>query len=162
MIAHAPPPAAPLSRRECPPRTTRQKDTNLPAVAPPGRSIVTKRAVVDLIRTATLGSYGVTGFSDPTLVARVMRWARRAPAGIRLRLAPTLAIDLWITVAWGLPVAEVARQVDSAVRYSLRRALAREVDSLVVHVNGLRVLPGEPTGTSATAPPPGLDVTSSH
>ena len=133
----------------------------MPADAPPGRSIVTKRAVIDLIRTATLGSYGVTGFSDPSLLARVMRWARHAPAGIRLRLAPDLEIDLWITVAWGLPVAEVARQVDSAVRYSLRRALDREVGSLVIHVNRLRVLPAAPTGTVATAPSTGLDVTSS-
>ena len=133
----------------------------MPADAPPGRSIVTKRAVIDLIRTATLGSYGVTGFSDPTFVARAIRWVRRAPAGIRLRLAPGLEIDLWITVAWGLPLAEVARQVDSAVRYSLRRALDREVDSLVIHVNRLLVLPAAPNGTVVATPPTGPDVTSS-
>ncbi len=112
---------------------------------------------MDLIRTATLGSYGVTGFSDPALVARVLRWARRAPAGIRLQLAPSLEIELWITVAWGLPVAEVARQVDSAVRYSIRRALAREVDALVIHVNRLRVLPAAPAGSAAAPPAPAPD-----
>jgi uncharacterized alkaline shock family protein YloU len=121
----------------------------VPAGLPPGRSIVTKRAAVDLIRAAVLGSYGVTGLSDPSLVARLLRWTRRAPAGIRLELVPRIEIELWITVAWGLPVAEVARQVDSAVRYSLRRALAREVDGLVIHVNRLRVLPG---GTQSVGP----------
>ena len=29
----------------------------------PGRSLVTRRAVADIVRTATLGSYGVTGFA---------------------------------------------------------------------------------------------------
>jgi uncharacterized alkaline shock family protein YloU len=129
----------------------------VPAGIPPGRSIVTKRAVVDLIRTATLGSYGVTGFSDPNPGARIVRWVRRAPAGIRLRLGPQIEIDLWLTVARGLPVAEVARQVDSAVRYALRRALARDVDSLVIHVNRLRVLPVAPGG-----PTGGLDMTASR
>ena len=38
-----------------------------------------------------------------------------------------------------MPVAEVARQVDSAVRYAVRRALDREVDRLVIHIDGLRV-----------------------
>ena len=29
----------------------------------PGRSLVTRRAIRDLVRTATLSTYGVTGFS---------------------------------------------------------------------------------------------------
>ena len=123
----------------------------MPAAIPPGRSIVTRRAVVDLVRTATLGSYGVTGFSDPNAAARLVRWVRFAPVGIRVRLMPRIEVDLWLTVAWGLPVAEVARQVDSAVRYALRCAVAREIDSLVIHVDRLRVLPAPssaPTGGS--------------
>jgi uncharacterized alkaline shock family protein YloU len=125
----------------------------VPAGAPPGRSIVTRRAVVDLVRTATLGSYGVTGFSDPNIVARILGWLRLAPAGIRVRLVPRLEIDLWLTVAWGLPVAEVARQVDSAVRYALRRALDRDVDSLLIHVNRLRILPGSGAAAAPTPTP---------
>jgi uncharacterized alkaline shock family protein YloU len=53
-----------------------------------------------------------------------------------------LVIELDLTVAYGVPIAEVARQVDSAVRYSLRRALSREVDRLTIHVGGLRFSPG--------------------
>ncbi len=53
--------------------------------------------------------------------------------------ATALAIDLDLLVAHGLPIAEVARQVDSAVRYAIRRALGREVDRLTIHVDGLRV-----------------------
>jgi uncharacterized alkaline shock family protein YloU len=125
----------------------------VPAAIPPGRSFVTKRAVVDVVRSATLGSYGVTGFADHDLPTRIARWLRLEPRGIRVRLAPRLEIDLWLAVAWGLPVAEVARQVDSAVRYALRRALQRDPDALVIHVNRLRVLPATaPSAGSAAAP----------
>ena len=40
--------------------------------------------------------------------------------GVRVRTAPVFSVELRLTVAFGLPVAEVARQVDSAVRYALR------------------------------------------
>jgi uncharacterized alkaline shock family protein YloU len=102
---------------------------------------VTRRAVLDLIRTATLGSYGVTGLSaDP--LERLLAWLGLAQPGIRLRLDAAVEIELDLTVAFGVPVAEVARQVDSAVRYAIRRSLGREVARLTIHVDGLRVAPG--------------------
>jgi Asp23 family, cell envelope-related function len=68
--------------------------------------------------------------------------ARRARLGlgsraIRVTLHPTVSTEVWLTVAYGVPVAEVARQVDSAVRYRLERALAREVGPVSIHVQGL-------------------------
>jgi uncharacterized alkaline shock family protein YloU len=110
---------------------------------------VTKRAIVDLVRAATLGSYGVTGFAHRNPAARLAAAMRLAPAGMRVRLGPGIDIDLWLTVAWGLPVAEVARQVDSAVRYALKRGVGREVDSLVIHVHRLLVPPPTPVSTPA-------------
>jgi uncharacterized alkaline shock family protein YloU len=85
-----------------------------------GRSIVTRRAIVDIVRTAVQSSYGVTGFSDPSLGRRVLRWVGLDRPGIRLTTAGGVHLDLFVNVAFGMPVAEVARQVDSAVRYSLR------------------------------------------
>jgi hypothetical protein len=41
-----------------------------------------------------------------------------------------------------VPVAEVARQVDSAIRYAIRRGLGREVARLTIHIEGLHVSPG--------------------
>ena len=107
----------------------------------PGRSLVTRRALVDMVRAATLGSYGVTGFAASPLERLLGRLGLRQP-GIRVRLDDGLEIELDLTVAYGVPVAEVARQVDSAVRYSFRRGLAREVGRLTIHVGGLRFSPG--------------------
>ena len=37
-----------------------------PTASIPGRSLVTRRALTDIVRAATLGSYGVTGFAGGT------------------------------------------------------------------------------------------------
>jgi uncharacterized alkaline shock family protein YloU len=101
---------------------------------------VSRRAVFDIVRAATLGSYGVTGFAANP-VERAAGALGLGQPGIRLVLDGHVGIDLDLTVAYGLPVAEVARQVDSAVRYAVRRSLGREVDRLSINVRGLRVEP---------------------
>jgi uncharacterized alkaline shock family protein YloU len=112
----------------------------------PGRSLVTRRAVADIVRTATLGSYGVTGFAGGPVARFASQFGIRQ-SGIVVRLGRNrdgrgLQLELDLTVALGVPVAEVARQVDSAVRYAIRQALGQEVQRLVIHVDGLRLQPG--------------------
>jgi uncharacterized alkaline shock family protein YloU len=123
----------------------------VPTNPTPGRSLVTRRAVVDVVRVATLGSYGVTGFAGGWIGRLGERLGLGQP-GIDITFGPPttepsarpdLQIDLDITVAYGVPIAEVARQVDSAVRYSLRNALGRDVTRLTIHVDGLRYQPGD-------------------
>jgi uncharacterized alkaline shock family protein YloU len=123
----------------------------VPTNPTPGRSLVTRRAVVDIVRVATLGSYGVTGFAGGWFGTLQERLGLGQP-GIDVTFGdadtddqarPDLTIDLDLTVAYGLPIAEVARQVDSAVRYSIRNALGRDVSRLTIHVDGLRYQPGD-------------------
>jgi uncharacterized alkaline shock family protein YloU len=122
----------------------------VPTNPTPGRSLVTRRAVVDVVRAATLGSYGVTGFAGGW-IGRLQERLGLGRPGVAVTLGPPttepgarpdLTIDLDLTVAYGLPIAEVARQVDSAVRYALRKALGREVRRLTIHIDGLRFGPG--------------------
>ncbi len=107
----------------------------------PGRSLVTGRALADIVRTATLGSYGVTGFAGGP-VARLLARLGLGQPGLAVRLDDGIEIELDLTVALGVPVAEVARQVDSAIRYAVKRALDRDVGRVLIHVDGLRVHPG--------------------
>ena len=113
----------------------------MPTRSKPGRSLVTRRAVVDVVRMATLGSYGVTGFAGRPHERLLERFGLARP-GIAVHLVGALDIELDLTVAYGVPVAEVARQVDSAVRYALERALGRDVRRLTIHIGGLRFGPG--------------------
>jgi len=70
-----------------------------------------------------------------------LRWVGLDRPGIRLTTEGGLRLDLYITVAFGVPVAEVARQVDSAVRYSLQHYVGADVKALTIHVDGLRYQP---------------------
>jgi uncharacterized alkaline shock family protein YloU len=97
-----------------------------------GRALVTRRAIADIVRNVTLGAYGVTGFAG-----------RVPPRGLRISLrGGTLKISLRLNVAHGLPIAEVARQLDSAIRHAIRQALGRDVDQLQIKVAHLDAHPG--------------------
>lgn len=108
----------------------------------PGRVLATRRAAADVTRAAVLGSYGITGFEAGPLERIKAALLGRSP-GIRISVAnERLTIDLRLRLAVGLPVAEVARQVDSAVRYAIRRAFGRDIDHLRIRIGGLESSPG--------------------
>src|SRR4029078_2660293 len=92
----------------------------------PGRSLVTGRALRDVVRTATLGSYGVTGFAGGPIGRLIERLGLATP-GVSVSIDDGIDVELDITVALGVPVAEVARQVDSVIRYVARPVIVREV-----------------------------------
>jgi uncharacterized alkaline shock family protein YloU len=134
------------------PTRTREEDVaRVPSDPIPGRSLVTRRAVADIVRTAVLGSYGVTGFAA-SLPERLLARLGWATPGLDVSVGDGVRVELDLTVAYGVPIAEVGRQVDSAVRYGLRRALGLEVSRLVIHIDGLRFAPaGSPPGVSQDA-----------
>jgi uncharacterized alkaline shock family protein YloU len=120
-----------------------------------GRGLATRRAIVDIVRSVTLGSYGVVAFGA-SLGDRLFGALTGRPAGIRVSLADGgIAIELRLRVAHGLPIAEVARQVDSAIRFAIRRALGREVASLKIRIAGLEVKPASQPPRAAEPRVPG-------
>ena len=85
------------------PIPSRQEDlARVPTEPKPGRSFVTRQAVTDLVRTATLGSYGVTGFAARPHERLLERLGLVQP-GIAVHLGATIDIDLDLTVAFGVP-----------------------------------------------------------
>ena len=106
----------------------------------PGHALVTRRAVAELVERAAAGSYGVIGFGSRNVVARVLGRLGLGTPGVRVRIVPSLDVELFVIVAFGVPIAEVAHNVESAVRYAVRQSLGRELDSISIHVRGLRVL----------------------
>jgi len=90
------------------------------------------------VRSATLSVYGVSGFAGGGPVGRALERLGLAQPGLHLELGDQLCVDLQLTVAYGLPIAEVARQVESSVRYTLVRALRREPDRVSIRIGRLR------------------------
>jgi len=119
------------------------------------RSLVTRRAVRDLVRAATLSVYGVSGFAGGGPMGRLLERIGLAHPGLHLEIGDELAVELDLTVAYGLPIAEVARQVESAVRYTLVSALRRDADRVSIRIGHLRHEHGmapEPGGRSGETP----------
>ena len=92
---------------------------------------------------------------DPS--GRLLERIGLAHPGLHLEVEPELTIDLRLTVAYGLPIAEVARQVEASVRYSLRHALEREPDRVSIRIGKLRhehgLAPSPEPGARGRAPP---------
>ena len=99
---------------------------------------MTRRAVAELVERAVAGSYGVVGFDSRNVLARLLGRLGAGSPGVRVQIVPTLDVELFLVVAFGVPIAEVAHNVESAVRYAVRHALGRELDSIVIHVHGLQ------------------------
>ena len=119
----------------------------------PGQALATRRAITDIVRSVTLGSYGVVDVGGSRL-ARWLGWLLGRPSGVHVSLAgERIEIDLRLRVAHGVPIAEVARQVESAVRFAVRRAVRREVDRLSIRIAALAVRPGSEPPRGASAPP---------
>jgi uncharacterized alkaline shock family protein YloU len=114
----------------------------VPEDRPPGQALATRRALADIVRSVALGSYGVIDVrSRPP--GRWFDAIAGRPSGVQVSLDhERVAIDLRLRVAHGVPVAEVARQVDSAVRFAVRRATHREVDRLTIRIAGLAIRSG--------------------
>ena len=129
----------------------------------PSRSLVTTRAIRDLVRSATMSVYGVSGFTGGGPIGRLLERFGLAHPGLHLEVGETLAVDLQLTVAYGLPIAEVARQVESAVRYTMLHALGREPDRVTIRIGRLRREHGiaPPGGPPATGDPRPSDLAAS-
>lgn len=124
----------PTAQRGAPPPWPEPAD---PLQRPAGRNLVARRALLEIVRNAALGSYGVTSLAAPTRLARLRGRLGLGDRSVQVALQPEVTAQVWLEVAYGLPVAEVARQVDSAVRYELERAVGRAVGGVTVHVQGL-------------------------
>jgi uncharacterized alkaline shock family protein YloU len=125
----------------------------------PGRGLVTRRAVADVVRRAAVGCYGVASVSGPRPWDTLLAVIGRSAPGVRVRFGPPLRVQLHLTVAHGVPVAEVARNVDEAVRYAVTQSLDRDVEELDIHVARFRAVAAPhhrrhpaPTGDEDAAP----------
>src|SRR6476659_9323230 len=65
VARHATGPADPALREDA------RGVPNEPTTPTPGRSLVSRRAIIDVVRSATLGSYGVIGFAGGGLIGRI-------------------------------------------------------------------------------------------
>ena len=102
---------------------------------------IAPNAVASIAYHATLESYGVVGLAPKNLADGLVRTVIREPSrGVSVRYSgEDIDIDIHIIVEYGTRISMVAEGVASTVRFHVEKALGLRVNSVNVHVAGLRI-----------------------
>ena len=102
---------------------------------------ISPNAVATIAYYAVLESYGVVGLAPKNLADGIVSTITREPSrGITVYYkGDVIDIDINIIVEYGTRINSVAQSVANTVRYHVEKALGLRVNSVNVHVSGLRV-----------------------
>lgn len=102
---------------------------------------ISPNAVATIAYHATLESYGVVGLAPKNLAEGLAHTLTREPTrGVSVNYdGENVDIDIFIVVEYGTRIASVANSVANTVHYHVEKALGLRVNSVNVHVAGLRV-----------------------
>ena len=112
-----------------------EETTNLGAIH------ISPNAVATITYYATLESYGVVGLAPKNLADGIVSTITREPSrGITVRYkGDVIDIEINIIVEFGTRINSVAQSVANTVRFHVEKALGLHVNSVNVHVAGLRI-----------------------
>ena len=98
-------------------------------------------AVATIAYHATLESYGVVGLAPKNIAEGLAQTITREPTrGVSVEYdGDKVDIEIYIVVEYGTRIASVANSVANTVRYHVEKALGLRVNTVNVHVAGLRV-----------------------
>jgi uncharacterized alkaline shock family protein YloU len=102
---------------------------------------ISPNAVATIAYHATLQSYGVVGLAPKNLADGLVHTITREPTrGVTVRYdGESIDIEIHVIVEYGTRVNSVADSVANTVRFHVEKALGLKVNSVNVHIAGLRV-----------------------
>jgi len=101
---------------------------------------ISPNAVAAIAYHAVLESYGVVGLAPKNLADGIVKSITREPSlGISVDYnGEDIDIDVNIIVEYGTRINSVAESVKNTIRFHVEKALGLKVNSVSVHVAGLR------------------------
>jgi len=102
---------------------------------------ISPNAVATIAHRAVLESYGVVGLAPKNIADGIVKSITREPSmGVTVNYnGEDIDIEVQIIVEFGTRINSVAESVKNTVRYHVEKALGLKVNSVNVHVAGLRV-----------------------
>ena len=102
---------------------------------------VSPNAIATIAYYATVESYGVVGLAPKNIADGIVKSITREPSrGVSVRYdGEDIDIEIHIVVEYGTRINSVAESVANTVRYHVEKALGLRVNTVNVHVAGLRV-----------------------
>lgn len=106
-----------------------------------GRIHISPNAVATIAYYATLESYGVVGLAPKNIADGLVKSITKEPSrGVTVRYnGEDIDIEIHIIVEYGTRINSVAESVANTVRYQVEKALGLRVNTVNVHIAGLRV-----------------------
>jgi uncharacterized alkaline shock family protein YloU len=102
---------------------------------------ISPNAISTIAYHAIVQSYGVVGLAPKNLADGIVANITRVPShGISVQYkGDQIDIDIHIIVEYGTRINSVAVSVANAIRFNVEKALGLKVNSVNVHVAGLRI-----------------------
>jgi uncharacterized alkaline shock family protein YloU len=106
-----------------------------------GRIQISPNAIATIAYHATVESYGVVGLAPKNIADGLVKSITREPSrGVSVRYnGEDIDIEIHIIVEYGTRINSVAESVANTVRFQVEKALGLRVNTVNVHVAGLRV-----------------------
>jgi uncharacterized alkaline shock family protein YloU len=106
-----------------------------------GGIVISPNAIATIAYHAALQSYGVVGLAPKNLADGIVKTITRDPArGVSVNFNDeVLDIEIHVIVEYGTRINSVAVSVANTVRFQVEKALGLKVNTINVHVAGLRV-----------------------
>jgi uncharacterized alkaline shock family protein YloU len=102
---------------------------------------ISPNAIATIAYHAVLESYGVVGLAPKNMADGIVKSIKREPArGVEAHYnGEDIDIDVHIIVEYGTRINSVADNVKNTIRFHVEKALGLKVNSISVHVAGLRI-----------------------
>ncbi|MFD2829782.1 Asp23/Gls24 family envelope stress response protein [Corticicoccus populi] len=103
--------------------------------------------IANIAGGAVVESYGVVGMASRHQVrdgfAELLGKENYAKGVVIDHNEDNLEVDLYIVVGYGVKISEVATNVQSTVKYRLEKTLGLNVNTVNIHVQGVRIINSE-------------------
>jgi uncharacterized alkaline shock family protein YloU len=102
---------------------------------------ISPNAVATIVYHAAMESYGIVGLAPKNLAEGLAHSITREPArGVSVHYdGEKIDIDIYVIIEYGTRISSVAESVANTVRYQVEKAMGVKVNSINVHISGLRV-----------------------
>ena len=108
---------------------------------PLGNIYISHKAIASMVHHSALETYGVVGLAAKNIAEGLANAIVKDPAlGVDIDYdQKSITINIYIIVEYGTRIKSVANSVENNIRFKIEKLLGLTVESVHVHVRGLRI-----------------------
>ena len=108
-----------------------------------GKIDITNDVIAQVVGEATIECYGIVGMASRHQIrdglTEILRKENYSRGVIVRNIGEETHIDMYVIIGYGTKISEVAYQVQSKVKYTLKKSVGMAVESVNIFVQGVRV-----------------------